>query len=193
MLTRLPPGPSGSTIAGILLFGLIARNAGAICSPLVILTGKTWYGSPISSSATLILRPFGVFQVWSSIVIFCYFPAKTPISSSPEPQGLATAVSKGRPRVPTVLTAQHRLWNVCPSADRLRPQPAPRAQRLVQISLPRPPCRNHSQTFVRTRRDHAGFGPQKRVLLQSQADHVRSRRRRIARGIDLRGAEGRRP
>src|SRR5712675_1608043 len=70
MLTRLPPGPSGSTIAGILLFGLIARNAGAICSPLVILTGKTWYGSPISSSATLILRPFGVFQVWSSMVIF---------------------------------------------------------------------------------------------------------------------------
>jgi hypothetical protein len=28
------------------------------------------YGSPISSSATLILRPFGVFQVCSSIVIF---------------------------------------------------------------------------------------------------------------------------
>src|SRR3979411_1057785 len=69
MLTRLPSGPSGSTIAGILLFGLIARNAGAVCSPLVILTGKTLYGSPISSSATLILRPFGVFQVWSSMVI----------------------------------------------------------------------------------------------------------------------------
>src|SRR5258706_12014288 len=69
-LTRLPPGPSGSTIAGILLLGLIARNAGAICSPLVMLTGTTLYGSPISSSPTLILRPFGVFQVWSSMVIF---------------------------------------------------------------------------------------------------------------------------
>src|SRR5580693_2251809 len=71
-LTRLPPGPSGSTIAGILLLGLIARNAGAICSPLLMLTGKTLYGSPISSSATLILRPFGVFQVCSSMVIFVF-------------------------------------------------------------------------------------------------------------------------
>src|SRR3981189_2801653 len=76
MLTRLPPGPSGSTIAGILLLGLIARKSGAICSPLVMLTGNTLYGSPISSSATDILRPFGVFQVCSSIVIFCYPPTK---------------------------------------------------------------------------------------------------------------------
>src|SRR5258705_3661941 len=70
MLTRLPSGPSGSTIAGILLLGLIARKSGAICSPLVMFTGITLYGSPISSSATLILRPFGVFQVCSSMVIF---------------------------------------------------------------------------------------------------------------------------
>src|ERR1700738_3982708 len=68
-LTHLPRGPSGSTIAGILLLGLIARKSGAICSPLVMFTGMTLYGSPISSSATLILRPFGVFQVWSSMVI----------------------------------------------------------------------------------------------------------------------------
>src|SRR3954454_4903960 len=74
MLTRLPPGPSGSTIAGVLLFGLIARQSGAICSPLVMLTGKTLYGSPISSSATLTLRPFGAFQVRSSMVIFCHAP-----------------------------------------------------------------------------------------------------------------------
>ena len=29
-----PPGPSGSTMAGILLFGLIFKNAGSNCSPL---------------------------------------------------------------------------------------------------------------------------------------------------------------
>src|SRR3954447_3524018 len=74
MLTRLPPGPSGSTIAGILLLGLIARKSGAICSPLVMFTGITLYGSAISSSATLILRPFGVFQVCSSII--CHTPRK---------------------------------------------------------------------------------------------------------------------
>src|SRR6478736_8681090 len=67
-LTRFPPGPSGSTIAGILLLGLRLRKAGAICSPLLMLMGNTLYGSPISSSATDILRPFGVFQVCSSII-----------------------------------------------------------------------------------------------------------------------------
>src|SRR6266481_6941195 len=77
MLTRLPSGPSGSTIAGILLLGLIARKSGAICSPLVMLTGITSYGSPISSSATEILRPFGVFQVCSSII--SSYPAKVGI------------------------------------------------------------------------------------------------------------------
>ena len=50
-------------IAGIRLFGLIFRKSGANCSFLEMLTGWTLYGSPISSSATLILRPFGVFQV----------------------------------------------------------------------------------------------------------------------------------
>src|SRR3954454_23012051 len=92
MLTRLPPGPSGSTIAGVLLFGLIARQSGAICSPLVMLIGKTLYGSPISSSATLILRPFGVFQVWSSMLIFCD-PAVLSLSTA-EPQGFTTGLCK---------------------------------------------------------------------------------------------------
>src|SRR3954453_12792858 len=68
-LIRSPSGPSGSTIAGILLFGLIFRNAGSNCWPLVISTTCTSYGRPISSSATLILRPFGVLYVWSSIAI----------------------------------------------------------------------------------------------------------------------------
>src|ERR1700737_4222481 len=75
-LTHLPPGPSGSTIAGILLLGLVARKSGAICSPFVMFTGMILYGSPSSSSATLILRPFGVFQVCSSMVIFCQSPRK---------------------------------------------------------------------------------------------------------------------
>ena len=45
-----PPGPSGSTIAGILLFGEILRKAGSNCSFLPRLIGLTVYGSPISSS-----------------------------------------------------------------------------------------------------------------------------------------------
>src|SRR5712671_2120527 len=54
-------------IAGIRLFGLIFRKSGANCSFFEMLTGCTLYGTPISSSATLILRPLGVFQVNSSI------------------------------------------------------------------------------------------------------------------------------
>src|ERR1700694_395195 len=92
-LTHLPRGPSGSTIAGILLLGLIARKSGAICSPLVMFTGMTLYGSPISSSATLILRPFGVFHVWSSMVILGVSP-KVWISTTPEPHGLTTIAAE---------------------------------------------------------------------------------------------------
>jgi len=36
---RLPVRPSGSTMAGILLFGLIARNSGVNCSPAPMSTG----------------------------------------------------------------------------------------------------------------------------------------------------------
>src|SRR4051794_40234974 len=56
-------------IAGMRLFGLIFRNSGLNCSPFEMLIGFTVYGRPISSSATLILRPFGVFQVHNSIGI----------------------------------------------------------------------------------------------------------------------------
>ena len=38
-LASLPPGPSVSTIAGTLPFGLIALNAGVCCSPLLVSTG----------------------------------------------------------------------------------------------------------------------------------------------------------
>src|SRR6266576_7152893 len=69
MLIGLPPGPSLSMIAGILLFGLILRNASPNCSPFEMLTGFTVYGRPISSSATEILRPLGVFQVHNSMLI----------------------------------------------------------------------------------------------------------------------------
>ena len=63
------PGPSGSTMAGMRLFGLIARNSGC-CSPLEMFDRLARvYGSPISSSATLILRPFGVFQVCRVMVM----------------------------------------------------------------------------------------------------------------------------
>src|SRR5258705_4704016 len=93
MLTRLPSGPSGSTIAGILLFGLMARKSGAICSPLVMLIGMTLYGSSISSSATLILRPFGVFQVCSSMVIFVIL-RESRVSSTPKRLGLTTGLSE---------------------------------------------------------------------------------------------------
>jgi len=34
-----PSGPSGSWIAGILLFGLMARNSGRNCSPAPMFTG----------------------------------------------------------------------------------------------------------------------------------------------------------
>ena len=35
----LPPGPSGSTIAGMRLFGEIFRKSGLNCSPLEMFTG----------------------------------------------------------------------------------------------------------------------------------------------------------
>src|ERR1700682_929550 len=122
MLTRLPSGPSGSTIAGILLLGLIARKSGAICSPLVMLTGTTLYGSSISSSATLILRPFGVFQVCSSMVILSY-PAKAryPVlrnlmALQPRLRNTGSSAFADDDNH-ALLTARHRLWHVRASAD----------------------------------------------------------------------------
>ena len=40
-LSGLPPGPSGSTIAGMRWFGVIARNSGLNWSPLPMLIGMT--------------------------------------------------------------------------------------------------------------------------------------------------------
>jgi hypothetical protein len=39
--TSLTAGPSVSTIAGALPLGLMARKAGACCSPLLVSTGMT--------------------------------------------------------------------------------------------------------------------------------------------------------
>ena len=56
----LPPGPSGSRIAGILPFGFSERNSGVFWSSLLKSTRCTSYGSPISSSMIETLTPFGV-------------------------------------------------------------------------------------------------------------------------------------
>src|SRR5688572_3416188 len=59
---------SWSTIAGILLFGLIARNSGLNCSFALMSTAIARYGSPTSSSMIDTLRPFGVVHVYKSIM-----------------------------------------------------------------------------------------------------------------------------
>ena len=55
-----PPGPSVSTIAGTLPFGLIARKLGECCSPLLVSTGTASYGSAASSSNSATFAGFGV-------------------------------------------------------------------------------------------------------------------------------------
>ena len=57
-----PPGPCGSTIAGMRLFGEIFRKSGLNCSPFEMFTGFKTYGRPHSSSMIEILKPFGVGQ-----------------------------------------------------------------------------------------------------------------------------------
>jgi hypothetical protein len=57
-----PPGPAGSTMAGMRLFGETARNSGANCSPFAILTGMSRYDSPHSSSMIETFQPLGVGQ-----------------------------------------------------------------------------------------------------------------------------------
>ena len=64
-VTGPPPcaGPgSWSTIAGMRLFGLIARNSGLNWSPAPMLTGMVRYGTPSSSSMMATFQPFGVGQ-----------------------------------------------------------------------------------------------------------------------------------
>src|SRR3954466_7490109 len=67
---RFPSGPCGSTIAGILLFGEMARNSGLNWSPAPMSTGCTRYSRPVSSSMMWTLCPLGVGQVYRSIT-FC--------------------------------------------------------------------------------------------------------------------------
>jgi hypothetical protein len=63
-----PSGPSVSMIAGILLFGLMRKNSGSNCSPALMSTACTRYGSAHSSSMMWILWPFGVGHVYASIM-----------------------------------------------------------------------------------------------------------------------------
>ena len=62
MVDHDPPGGSWSTIAGMRLFGEIARKSLANCSPFPMFTGNILYGSPVSSRKIVILWPFGVVQ-----------------------------------------------------------------------------------------------------------------------------------
>src|SRR5688572_17384269 len=59
---------SWSTIAGILLFGLRAKNSGLNCSFALMSTAIARYGSPTSSSMIDTFRPFGVVHVYKSIM-----------------------------------------------------------------------------------------------------------------------------
>jgi hypothetical protein len=56
---RFAAGASGSTIAGIRLFGAIFRNSDVNCSPLPMLMYLTLWGTPSSSSMMLIFQPLG--------------------------------------------------------------------------------------------------------------------------------------
>ncbi len=60
--TSGPSAASGSTIAGILLLGLIASYSGVFWSPLLMFTGTIRYGRPVSSSMIVIFLPLPVGQ-----------------------------------------------------------------------------------------------------------------------------------
>src|SRR5580700_10366013 len=64
-----PPGPSGSTIAGMRWFGVILRNSGLNWSPAPILIGMILYSRPNSSSAICTLWPLGVGQDQTSSMV----------------------------------------------------------------------------------------------------------------------------
>ena len=87
---------------------------------------------------------------------------KALLPSSSEAGGLTTAVSAGAP-LRMLLTA-HIGSGMCghPPIDCARPQAS--EKRLVQISLPRPPRRDHPQALVRPRRNPRGPRPQERLL-----------------------------
>jgi hypothetical protein len=58
----LPPGPSGSRIAGIFPFGFSVRYSGVQLSFLVMSIRCASYGRPISSSMIETFTPLGVFS-----------------------------------------------------------------------------------------------------------------------------------
>ena len=60
-----PPGPWGSKMAGILLFGFSARNSGENWSLAWMSTRCASYGMPTSSSMTDTLMPLGVGKEYS--------------------------------------------------------------------------------------------------------------------------------
>jgi len=61
--TGSPPSAGAwSTMAGMRLFGLIARKSGLNWSPALISTGRMQYSSPDSSRSIVTLWPFGVGQ-----------------------------------------------------------------------------------------------------------------------------------
>ena len=51
------------------MFGERARKAGSNCRSAEMSTPHTVYGRPTSSSMIAGLRPLGVFQVWSVIIV----------------------------------------------------------------------------------------------------------------------------
>ncbi len=57
-----PAAGAWSTIAGMRLFGEMARNSGLNCSPLPMSTGTTRCGRPVSSMNTRTFWPLGVGQ-----------------------------------------------------------------------------------------------------------------------------------
>src|SRR5579871_4962250 len=63
----LPPGPLGSSMAGILLLGLSERNSAESWSLASNRTRCGSYGSPVSSSITETFTPFGVGREYSWI------------------------------------------------------------------------------------------------------------------------------
>src|ERR1700750_2214606 len=62
---RLPPGPFGSMIAGILLFGFTDRNSVENWSLVSKLTRCGSYANPVSSSMIDTLTPLGVGNEYS--------------------------------------------------------------------------------------------------------------------------------
>src|SRR5262245_25182141 len=68
----LPPGPFGSRIAGILLFGFSDKKSGDIWSFVSKLTRCGSYGRPVSSSMMETFTPFGVGREYNCSLSGCW-------------------------------------------------------------------------------------------------------------------------